>query len=199
MFIDINKETVMANGNGHNVGYVRVSSVGQNLDRQLDSIDLDKVFTEKASAKDAKRPVLLECLEYLREGDTLHIHSIDRLARNLMDLQNIVTKLSNKGVSVRFHKENLIFTGDDNPMSKLTLQLMGAFAEFERNIIKERQLEGIRIAQKKGTKFGRTKALTDNQVAEIKERIANGEQKKSLAEEYGISRQTLYSAIGQPV
>jgi len=199
MFIDIDKETVMANGNGHNVGYVRVSSVGQNLDRQLDSIDLDKVFTEKASAKDAKRPVLLECLEYLREGDTLHIHSIDRLARNLMDLQNIVTKLSNKGVSVRFHKENLIFTGDDNPMSKLTLQLMGAFAEFERNIIKERQLEGIRIAQKKGTKFGRTKALTDNQVAEIKERIANGEQKKSLAEEYGISRQTLYSAIGQPV
>ncbi len=185
----------MANGNGHNVGYVRVSSVGQNLDRQLDGIDLDKVFTEKASAKDAKRPVLLECMEYLREGDTLHIHSIDRLARNLMDLQSIVSKLSNKGVNVRFHKENLIFTGDDNPMSKLTLQLMGAFAEFERNIIKERQLEGIRIAQKKGTKFGRTKALSDDQIAKIKDRIASGELKKTLAEEYGVSRQTLYAAI----
>jgi len=185
----------MANGNGFNIGYMRVSSVGQNLDRQLDGIDLDKVFNEKASAKDAKRPVLQECMEYLREGDTLHVHSIDRLARNLMDLQNIVTKLSGKGVNVRFHKENLIFTGDDNPMSKLTLQLMGAFAEFERNIIKERQLEGIRIAQKKGTKFGRSKTLSDDQVAEIKERIANGEPKKTLAEEYGISRQTLYSAI----
>lgn len=185
----------MANGNGFNIGYVRVSSVGQNLDRQLDGIDLDKVFNEKASAKDAKRPVLLECMEYLREGDTLHVHSIDRLARNLMDLQAIVTKLSSKGVSVKFHKENLTFTGDDNPMSKLTLQLMGAFAEFERNIIKERQLEGIRIAQKKGTRFGRTKSLTDDQITKIKERIAHGETKKILAQEYGVSRQTLYSAI----
>ena len=185
----------MANGNGHSVGYVRVSSVGQNLDRQLDGVELDKIFTEKASAKDAKRPVLLECIDYLRDGDTLHIHSIDRLARNLMDLQNIVTKLSCKGVSVRFHKENLVFTGDDNALSKLIFNLMGSFAEFERAIIKERQMEGIRIAQKKGTRFGRTKALTDDQVAKIKVRIASGEQKKAIAEEYGISRQTLYSAI----
>ncbi len=80
----------MANGNGHNVGYVRVSSVDQNLDRQLNEIELDKVFTEKASAKDAKRPRLQECIQYLREGDTLHVHSIDRLARNLVDLQNII-------------------------------------------------------------------------------------------------------------
>lgn len=119
------------------------------------------------------------------------------LARNLMDLQSIVTELSGKGVSVRFHKENLTFTGNDNPMSKLTLQLMGAFAEFERNIIKERQLEGIRIAQKKGTRFGRNKSLTVNQVDEIKNRIANGETKKMLAQEFGVSRQTLYSAIGK--
>lgn len=197
MFLDINMgDLFMVNGNGHNVGYVRVSSVGQNLDRQLDGINLDKVYTEKASAKDTKRPVLLECMDYLREGDTLHIHSIDRLARNLMDLQTIVKKLSTKGVSVYFHKENLVFTGDDNPMNKLMLQMMGAFAEFERNLIKERQLEGIKIALKKGVKFGRSKALNDKQVADIKERIANGEQKKSLAVEYNISRQTLYSAIG---
>lgn len=186
----------MANGNGHRVGYVRVSSVGQNVVRQLDGFDLDKIFTEKASAKDAKRPVLQECMEYLRDGDTLHVHSIDRLARNLIDLQMIVQKLNGRGISVNFHKENLVFTGDENPMSKLMLQMMGAFAEFERNLIKERQLEGIRIAQKRGTKFGRRKVLSDEQVLEIKKKIANGEVKKLLAEEYGISRQTLYSAIG---
>ena len=185
----------MANGNGHNVGYVRVSSVQQNLDRQLDGIDLDKVFTEKASAKDAKRPVLKECIEYLRAGDTLHLHSIDRLARNLIDLQTIVKQLNVKGVSVHFHKENLVFTGDDNPMSKLTLHLMGAFAEFERSIIKERQLEGIRMAQKKGIRFGRNKSLSPEQVEEIKARLASGETKKALAQEFGVSRQTLYAAI----
>ena len=185
----------MANGNGHNVGYVRVSTVQQNLDRQLDGIDLDKVFTEKASAKDAKRPVLKECIEYLRAGDTLHLHSIDRLARNLIDLQTIVKQLNAKGVSVHFHKENLVFTGDDNPMSKLTLHLMGAFAEFERSIIKERQLEGIRMAQKKGIRFGRNKSLSPEQVEEIKSRLASGETKKALAQEFGVSRQTLYTAI----
>lgn len=185
----------MANGNGHNVGYVRVSSVGQNLDRQLDGIDLDKIFTEKASAKDAKRPVLKECMDYLREGDMLHVHSIDRLARNLMDLQSIVTELSGKGVSIKFHKENLVFTGDDNALSKLIFNLMGSFAEFERAIIKERQMEGIKMAQKKGVRFGRNKSLSREQVEEIKSRIAHGEQKKVLAQEYGVSRQTLYSAI----
>ena len=185
----------MANGNGHNVGYVRVSSFQQNLDRQLDGIDLDRIFTEKASAKDAKRPVLKDCMEYLRDGDTLHLHSIDRLARNLIDLQTIVKQLNVKGVTVHFHKENLVFTGDDNPMSKLLLGIMGSLAEFERAIIKERQAEGIKIAQKKGVRFGRNKALNADQVEEIKSRIANGEPKKTLAQEYGVSRQTLYSAI----
>lgn len=185
----------MANGNGHNVGYVRVSSIGQNLERQLDGVALDKIFTEKASAKDVKRPRLNECIDYLRDGDVLHVHSIDRLARNLIDLQTILQNLNGKGVAVRFHKEGLMFTGDDNPMSKLMLQMMGAFAEFERNLIKERQMEGIKVALKNGVKFGRQRVLTDEQVIEIKNRIANGEQKKALAAEYGISRQTLYTAI----
>ena len=185
----------MANGNGHNVGYVRVSSVDQNLDRQLEGVDLDKVFTEKASAKDTKRPRLIECIDYLRNGDVLHVHSIDRLARNLIDLQTIINSLNEKGVSVMFHKEGLMFTGDDNPMNKLMLQMMGAFAEFERNLIRERQLEGIKIALKKGVKFGRSKVLSDDQIAEIKQRISRGEHKKALAIEYGVCRQTLYSAI----
>lgn len=105
---------------GHCVGYIRVSSFGQNTDRQLLDISLDKIFEEKASAKDTNRPVLKDCLEYLREGDELHIHSIDRLARNLVDLQTIVSDLNGKGVSVVFHKENLTFTGNiENPMNKL--------------------------------------------------------------------------------
>ena len=139
--------------------------------------------------------MLKECLKYLRKGDTLHVHSIDRLARNLFDLQKMVQTIIANGVSVKFHKENLVFTGANNPMQKLQLQMMGAFAEFERSMIKERQREGIQAAQKKGIKFGAKKKLTNEQVEEIKSRIAKGEEKKALAAEYGISRQTLYTAI----
>ena len=181
---------------GHKVGYIRVSSFGQNTDRQLSEVTLDKIFEEKASAKDTNRPVLKDCLEYLREGDELHVHSIDRLARNLVDLQTIVTDLNGKGVSVVFHKENLTFTGNnENPMNKLMLQIMGAFAEFERNLIRERQREGIVQALKNGKKIGRGRVLGDNQIEEIKSRIAQGAMKSALAKEYEISRPTLYAAL----
>jgi DNA invertase Pin-like site-specific DNA recombinase len=186
----------MTPDNGHDVGYIRVSSFSQNSDRQLDSIPLERTFEEKASAKDTKRPVLQECISYLRKGDCLHVHSIDRLARNLIDLQTIVTDLNAKGVSVFFHKENMTFTGNsENPMNRLMLQMMGAFAEFERALIKERQREGIAQAQKKGVKIGRQPVLNDVQIAEIKLRVAGRESKTALAKEYGISRQTLYSAL----
>jgi DNA invertase Pin-like site-specific DNA recombinase len=186
----------MTPNNGHDVGYIRVSFFSQNTDRQLDGIELEKTFEEKASAKDAKRPVLQDCIGYLRSGDCLHVHSIDRLARNLMDLQKIVQSLNDKGVSVTFHKENLTFSGsNDNPMNKLMLQMMGAFAEFERALIKERQREGIAQAKKAGKQIGRKRALDDDQVAEIKKRVAAGEAKSKLAKEYGISRQTLYTAL----
>lgn len=187
----------MTPNNGHDVGYVRVSSFSQNTDRQLDGITLERVFEEKASAKDAKRPVLQECISYLRAGDCLHVHSIDRLARNLIDLQTIVTMLNDKGVSVTFHKENLTFTGtNNNPMNKLMLQMMGAFAEFERALIKERQREGIAQAQKKGIKIGRQPVLRDAQVEEIRARVDGGESKSALAKEYCVARQTIYSALG---
>jgi DNA invertase Pin-like site-specific DNA recombinase len=181
---------------GHVVGYIRVSSCSQNTDRQLPEVVLDKIFEEKASAKDSNRPVLQDCLDYLREGDELHVHSIDRLARNLVDLQTIVTRLNSKGVSVVFHKENLTFTGnDENPLNKLMLQMMGAFAEFERNLIKERQREGIAQAVKNGKKIGRVRSLAADQIEEIKNRLANGAVKADLAKEYGISRPTLYAAL----
>ncbi len=177
----------MANGKGHNVGYVRVSSVDQNLDRQLIDIELNKTFTEKASAKDAKRPKLQECMDYLREGDTLHVHSIDRLARNLVDLQNIIQELNRKNVSIQFHNV-FLFTGNDNAMSKLMLNMIGAFAEFERTLIKERQMEGIKVAKKKVVKFCRNKTLTGEQILEVKDRIAKGEKKIALSKEYNVSR-----------
>lgn len=155
-----------------NVGYIRVSSYGQNTDRQLADVELDQVFEEKASAKDAKRPVLQDCLRYLREGDTLHVHSMDRLARNLFDLQKLVSDLTEQGVVVQFHKEHLTFTGDKNPMATLLLQVMGAIAQFERALIKERQREGIAAAKAKGKRVGAKPKLTNEQVAEILRRAA---------------------------
>ncbi len=182
---------------GQNVGYVRVSSVDQNLERQLVGVDLDEVFEDKASGKDVERKGLTACLKHLRKGDTLHVHSIDRLARNMSDLLNIVNDLNLRGVAIQFHKEKLTFTGEENnPFQTLQLQMMGAFAEFERALIKERQREGMQIAKAKGKQIGAKRKLTPEQVEEIKEKIALGAPKKALALEYGISRQTLYSAIG---
>ena len=117
------------------VGYIRVSSVDQNTDRQLDGITLDKVFTEKVSGATTDRPQLQAMLEYVREGDSIVVHSIDRLARSLADLLKLVEDLNKRGIHIRFNKEQLEFTGEDNPMQKLMLSMMGSFAEFERSAI----------------------------------------------------------------
>jgi DNA invertase Pin-like site-specific DNA recombinase len=177
---------------GKRVGYIRVSSVDQNTGRQLEDVDLDKTFTEKASGKDVKRPQLRAALEYLRDGDVLVIHSMDRLARNLDDLRKIVTELTARGVQIQFMKEGMLFTGDDTALSKLMLSVMGAFAEFERSLLKERQREGIAIAKKAGVYKGRKPSLTADRVAELRSRISAGEKKAGLAREFGISRETLY-------
>lgn len=179
------------------IGYIRVSSIGQNEARQLEDIKstLDKVFIDKCSGKDSQRPELQRALEYVREGDTIHVHSIDRLARNLRDLQAIVDGLISRGVSIIFHKENLTFAGGNDPVQKLTLQLMGAFAEFERSIIRERQREGIEAAKKRGVYTGRKRKLSTEQLDEINAKLNAGATKKAVAEEYGISRQTLYAAL----
>lgn len=180
------------------IAYIRVSSYSQNTDRQLatTNITFKKVFEEKASAKDTNRPQLQNCLEWLRDGDTLHVHSIDRLARDLHDLQTIVKDLNDKGVAVHFHKESLLFSGGDNPMQKLMLQMLGAISEFERSLINERRKEGMAAAKAAGKQIGAKKKLSDADIHAIKERITKGETKKSLAAEYGVSRQTLYSSLG---
>lgn len=177
------------------VGYTRVSSEAQNLDRQLDGIAVDKVFADKVSGKNTQRPKLDELLDYVRDGDTVVVHSMDRLARNLDDLRQLVRTLTGRGVRVEFVKENLTFTGDDSPMATLLLSIMGSFAEFERALIRERQMEGIAQAKKRGVYTGRKKALTEEQVVDIRDRINAGETKAALAREYGVSRETLYQHL----
>ena len=181
---------------GQHSGYIRVSSTSQNTERQLVDVQLDKTFIDKASGKDANRPELSNCLEHLREGDILHVHSIDRLARNLKDLQTLIDKLTHKGVTVKFHKEHLTFeAANTSPMQTLMLQMLGAFAEFERTLIRERQREGIEAAKASGKKLGAPAKLTPEQTAEIKAKAAQGEDKSKLAKAYGISRPTLYKLI----
>lgn len=177
------------------IGYIRVSSFSQNGDRQLHGLKLEKTFEEKASAKDLKRPVLKHCLEYLREGDVLHVHSIDRLARNLQDLQHLVDTLTGQGINIHFHKENLEFSGKASPMNKLMLQLLGAVSEFERSLINERRREGMAAARAKGKQIGAKRKLSKQDLKTIRSRLRKGATKKALAEEYGISRQTLYDSL----
>ncbi len=180
-----------------NVGYVRVSSIGQNTDRQLDGIVLNKIFTDKMSGSTIQRPQLQACFEYLREGDFLHVHSMDRLARNLADLQKVIKQLIAQGVAVKFEKEGLEFTGQDNAMATLMMQIMGAVAEFERSQIRERQAEGIRKALKKGVRFGRKPKLCVSDIQSAVDQVNAGRQKKDVAAEFGISRPTLYKYLRQ--
>ena len=178
---------------GQRIGYQRVSTVDQNTDRQLDGVELDKVFTDKASGKDTNRSELARAIDYLRDGDTLVVHSMDRLARNLEDLRRIVRELTGQGVRVEFVKESLTFTGEDSAMNTLLLSMLGAVAEFERSMILERQREGIAIAKAAGKYKGRKASLSQTQASELRERLANGESVTALATEYGISRQTVYN------
>ncbi len=180
---------------GQRIGYVRVSSYDQNPERQIENIKVNKIFIDKASGKDTHRPELDALLSFVREGDSVVVHSMDRLARNLDDLRRLVQNLTTRGVKIEFVKEGLTFTGEESPMANFMLSVMGAFAEFERSLIKERQLEGIELAKKRGVYKGRKKSLTNELQSELKQRVANGEPKAKIARDYGISRETLYQYL----
>ncbi|UAK30276.1 recombinase family protein [Nocardia sputi] len=177
------------------VGYVRVSALDQNTVRQLEGIEVERTFIDKVSGKDTARPQLGELLEFVRDGDTVIVHSMDRLARNLDDLRRLVRTLTSKGVRVEFVKESLSFTGEDSPMAHLLLSVMGAFAEFERALILERQREGIAAAKARGVYTGRKPALTPEQAAQLRARAAGGESKAALARQFGVSRETVYAYL----
>ena len=182
---------------GQNIGYIRVSTVDQNLGRQLDGMELDRVFSDQVSGGTINRPGWSQCKEFLREGDALHVHSIDRLARNLEDLQRTIRELAGKGVTIHFVKENLTFCGTDNPLQVLMFQMVGAFAQFERALIRERQREGIARAQKEGRYKGRPRKITDEQWEQIKAEIQAGTKKTDIAKKYGISREGIYVMLGR--
>lgn len=181
--------------NGQRVGYTRVSTLEQNAMRQLDGIDVDRTFADHVSGKDLHRPQLEAMLAFVRDGDTVLVHSMDRLARNLDDLRATVRRLTDRGVRVQFIKEQLTFTGADTAMATLLLSVMGAFAEFERSLIKERQREGIALAKQRGAYRGRRKALTPGQVQQLRADAASGRPKTALAREFGISRETVYQYL----
>ena len=175
------------------VGYIRVSTLTQNTVRQLDGVKVDKTFTEHSSGKTVERPVLRECISFVREGDTLIVHSMDRLARNLVDLRNTVETLNLKGVVVQFIKENLTFDGKNkNPMSNLMLSLMGAFAEFERELILERQKEGIELAKQRNVYSGRPKKLSETEEEQILEQLEYNKDMEEIGKRFGVSRVTVW-------
>ena len=173
------------------IGYRRVSSESQNLDRQ--DLDCDKIFEEKVSGAKRDRAALAEMIEFAREGDEVVVWSIDRLARDLRDLQDIISTLNDKGVSISFLKEKLTFAGNANDaFAKLQLQMMGAFAEFERNIIRQRQAEGIARAKERGVYKGRKKTIDENRIRKMK---TDGQSVTEISELVGVSRMTVYRSL----
>ena len=178
------------------VGYARVSTIDQNPDRQiekLESLNVEKLFVDKASGKNTSRPGFQAMMNYVREGDVLVICSMDRLARNLFDLLSITKELQEKGVTVRFLKENIDLspTGETSAISKLLLSMMGAVAEFERSLIKERQREGIALAKAKGIYRGR-KPLDQTKIQEAQKLITQGVPRAKVARDLKIGRTSLY-------
>jgi DNA invertase Pin-like site-specific DNA recombinase len=175
------------------VGYRRVSSASQSLDRQ-ELEGCDKVFEEKITGAKRDRPELNRMLDYIRDGDEVHVHSIDRLARDLRDLQSIIEQINDKDATITFIKEKLTFkpSAQADPFAKLQLHLMGAFAEFERSIIRERQREGIARAKERGVYAGR-KASID--VEKVKSLHASGVGASEIARQLGIGRASVYRLI----
>ena len=178
---------------GKIIGYKRVSSIDQNEARQLERKELDKMFIDKASGRDNNRPQLQAMLDYVRDGDVILVHSLDRIGRNLIHIKALIEEITDKGVEVRFIKESLTFhpSQERNPMTELMLNMLGSFAQFEREMIKERQREGIAIAKSKGKYKGRKKALSDQQVFEIKDLVLQGVSKQGIANNYGLSKRTI--------
>ncbi|MGP5132310.1 recombinase family protein [Brachybacterium tyrofermentans] len=194
------------------MAYVRVSSAGQNLARQLEAVgECDETFTEKQSGKTARdRPELQALIRHVRHGDHVVVTSMDRLARSVIDLNNIVQQITGdpahhteenprKGASIEFLKERLTFTPEgEDPMAEFQLNMMGSFAQFERDLIRQRQTDGIAAAKKRGAYKGRPRTLQGDKLREVRNAALAGTPKAQIAREHGISRSTLYRYLQQP-
>jgi len=174
---------------GWNIGYIRVSTLDQNIDRQLDGISLDKIFEEKVSAKNTERPKLNEMLGQIRQGDAIFVHDISRLARNIEDLHRLVRHILAKGCSIHFVKENLHFDGErTDPTQELLLSMLGAVYQFERSIILERQREGIAKAKERGAYKGRPRTINPEPIWDM---LGKGASMRKIAESLSVSLSTV--------
>jgi DNA invertase Pin-like site-specific DNA recombinase len=172
------------------VGYARVSSIGQSLDIQLDKLtNCHKVFQEKHSGTSDKRPQLKACLDYVREGDTLVVTRLDRLARSTLHLCQIAEMLEIKSVGLHVLDQNII-TSDAT--GRLLFNMLGAIGQFENEIRAERQMDGIIKAKERGVAFGRKHKLTDQQLLTMREKRNEGILIKNLMAEYSLSKATVY-------
>ncbi|MEY8214032.1 MAG: recombinase family protein [Colwellia sp.] len=178
---------------GKQIGYIRVSTIEQNTERQLSEIVLDETFTDKCSGKDTNRPALKELIKFVRKDDTVHVHDISRMARNTENLLTLVKALTDKGVKLIFHKESLTFTGEDNPMQELMLTMLGGIYQFERSMMLERQREGIAIAKLKGKYKG--KPINTELNENIRALAKAGTNKSQIAKQLHCSRTTVYKAL----
>lgn len=177
------------------IGYARVSSTGQKLDVQLEKLTsqgCQKIYQEKQSGLTANRPQLLACLDYVREGDTLIVTKLDRLARSTLDLCSIAQRLKYKSVALKVLDQNI----DTSLASgRLLFHMLGAIAQFETEIRKERQMDGIKKAQEQGVAFGRSKALKGNQIHELREKRQQGVLIKDLMKDYNLSKKSIYNYL----
>ena len=184
---------------GQRVGYVRVSSEDQNTERQLDKVEVDRVFPDKLSGKNTDRPSLIEMIAYVREGDRVIVQSMDRLARSLDDLRKLVYDLVKRGVDVEFLDERLVFSGNAevNPFAELLLNLLGAVSEFNRRLIRQTQAAGIAKAKTRGAFKGRKPKLTLAERELLRSEHGKGRQSNlsALARKLGIGRTTLYEYL----
>lgn len=176
------------------IGYARVSSYGQSLDVQLEKLsNCDRVFQEKQSARTTEaRAQLALCLDYVRDGDVLVVTKLDRLARSTRDLLNIVNRLEEKHVELVVLDQQI---DTSTATGRLMLSMLGAIAEFENDLRKDRQMQGIALAKKNGTKFGRKHSLTFEQTEEIKRQRANGTKIVDLMTQFKVSKASIYRAL----
>ncbi|HMG15528.1 MAG TPA: recombinase family protein [Saprospiraceae bacterium] len=182
---------------GKKIAYIRVSTLDQNPERQLDGLEVDKKFIDYASGKDTNRPQLQQMLDYIREDDIIFVHSMDRMARNVKDLIHTIDLITSKKSTVFFVNENLKFSGDDSPISRLILTVLGAIAEFQLAINKEAQREGIVLAKKAGKYKGRKRSLNEEKILLLKELIKTRNPKTQIAKQLGIARLTLYKYLNE--
>jgi len=180
---------------GKKIGYKRVSTVDQNPERQLANVELDKVFLDRCSGKNKEREQLSLLRNFVREGDHVYVQEMDRLARNVQDLLELVREFIAQNVTVHFVKESLVFDSNTSSMGYLMLQLMGSIAEFERNHTIERIREGVKIAKEKGQYTGRQPVLNQETFNLMKIKLNDGFDKPTIAKHLGIAVSTIYKYL----